>query len=78
MQLFAGQSFSDRSKTVLEVTHIFDEHDNHRYVLGVQMTVPQEGRSKQHLQYLRDTSLLIGHLIKTTSPPTPAENSAAH
>lgn len=78
MQLFAGQSFSDRSKTVLEVTHIFDELDNHRFVLGVQMTVPQEGRSKQHLQYLRDTSLLIGHLIKTSSPPTPAENSAAH
>lgn len=78
MQLFAGQSFSDRSKTVLEVTHIFDEHDNHRYVLGVQMTVPQEGRSKQHMQYLRDTSLLIGHLIKTSSPRTPLENSAAH
>ena len=73
MQLFAAQSFSDRSKTVLEVTHIFDEQGVHRYVLGVQMTVPMQGRSKSHLQYLRGTSLLIAHLVKTSAPLTSVE-----
>jgi len=53
-----------RFKTVLEITHIFDSHGKHKYVLGVQMDVPEDGRSSKHLQYIKDSSLLIAQIIR--------------
>ena len=76
MRLTGYQLFPDRTKTVVDVTHVFDEHGAHRYVLGVQMNIPQEGKSPEHLSYLHNTCLLIAHLIKTSAPPTPAEHSS--
>lgn len=75
MRLQGAQCFSDRSRTILDVTPIFDDQGVHRFVLGVQMNVPLEGRSSQHLQYLHNTSLLVAHLIKTSAPSPSCDNS---
>lgn len=71
MRLYSCQSFGSDLRTVLDVTHIHDEDGVHRYVLGVQMDIPQHGKSAAHLQYLHDTSLLIAHLIKCPAALTP-------
>lgn len=65
MRLISSQAAPKSTAVpVLDVTHIFDEHGTHRYVLGVLMDVPEEGTSVKHLQYLTDSALLISHLIK--------------
>lgn len=66
MQLTAVQAFSS-ARTVLDVSHIFDAAGRHRYVLGVQMEVPEDGQSEKHLQYLRDTALVIAHIVKCSN-----------
>jgi hypothetical protein len=64
LRLYSLQSAED-CRTVLDVSYIFDADGTQRYVLGVQMTVPEQGQSAKHLQYLRDTALVICHIIKT-------------
>jgi hypothetical protein len=63
LQLYSVQAFN-HCRTTLQMSPVFDDPGRHRYVLGVQMDIPDDGRSVKHLQYLRDTSLLIAHVIR--------------
>ena len=69
LQLFSQQCVGGR-RTILDITHIFDHSGVHRYVLGVQMDVPQNGMSKEHMLCLTDTALLVAHLINTGASAT--------
>lgn len=72
MRLYSCQSTGSKNvRSVLDVVHIHDADGAHRFVLGVQMDIPEHGESATHLQYLRDTSLLIAHLIKCPAARTP-------
>jgi hypothetical protein len=70
MRLYAVQG-AETSRTVLDVSYIFDAEGAQRYVLGVQMDIPEQGQSEKHLQYLRDTVLVISHIIKTDTHQGP-------
>lgn len=74
VQLFAVHALN-HCRTTLNLVHVFDAAGRHKYVLGVQMDVPEDGRSVKHLQYLRDTALMIAHVIQF-SPPAAGATAA--
>ena len=82
MRIVSTGDDNSRGKTVapsvLEVSHIFDDSEAHRYVLGMQMSLteaPCPGSStsatlEKELRYLSDSALLVAHLLKPSASAT--------